>query len=215
MFVLHVKSGVQSVPRALCLRVGHSLAQYHSAGVLRAKEVSDTSAGNANSKPSSDNVSSSNAQERLEDNAEFAKLAEDFTSHDHIHLRESETEENDSFKLGTMLTRKPQHANHAHTHGLGNPLLVLSRDQFKTNPGVRITWIGLLTNVGLAVGKFTGGVVFHSQALIADSIHAISDLVSDFLTLFSVGLATRKPTHDYPYGYGKVETCLLYTSRCV
>lgn len=133
------------------------------------------------------------------------KLSDDFSSHDHIHLRESEIEKNDSLRLGSMLTRIPQHS-HTHSHDFGNPLLVLSREQFKTNPGVKITWIGLMINVGLALGKFVGGVVFHSQALIADSIHALSDLISDFLTLFSVGLASRKSSKDYPYGFGKIET---------
>ncbi|CAH01774.1 Mmt2p [Kluyveromyces lactis] len=211
MFVLYGKH-LHVAPRVLSSAASNRalLASFHSFAGLRAKEASPENITEPPKKVDSSandlSKDGTNAQEKLEDNPHFAKLAEDFSSHDHIHLQESETEENDSFKLGSMLTRTPQHANHAHSHGLGNPMLVLSREQFKNNPGVRITWIGLLTNVGLAVGKFTGGVVFHSQALIADSVHAISDLVSDFLTLFSVGLATRKPTNDYPYGYGKVET---------
>lgn len=119
--------------------------------------------------------------------------------HDHVHLQESETETNDSYTFGTVLH------DHNHSHG-PNELLVLDRKAFFANPGVRITWIGLLINVGMAVGKFTGGVVFHSQALMADSVHAISDLVSDLLTLGTVGLAGRGPSNDFPYGYGKVET---------
>lgn len=193
---------IHTVPRVLSGVVKSNVpltlsSSFHSFSILRAKEAPP---------PSETEKSAAEIREELEKNPQYAKLAEDFSSHDHIHLQESETEQNDSFTLGTMLTRTPQHANHTHSHGLGNPMLVLSKEQFKTNPGVRITWIGLLTNVGLAVGKFTGGVVFHSQALIADSVHALSDLVSDFLTLFSVGLATRTPTHDYPYGYGKIET---------
>lgn len=100
-----------------------------------------------------------------------------------------------------------QHTHgHSHTHLHDNPLLSLNIQQIKKNPGVRITWIGLASNVGMAVGKFVGGIMFHSQALLADSVHALSDLVSDVLTLFSVQYASRKPTSDYPYGYGKVET---------
>lgn len=120
--------------------------------------------------------------------------------HDHVHLRESETEQNDSYTFGKVLKH-----DHDHSHG-PNKLLVLDRKQFWENPGVRITWVGLLINVGMATGKFVGGIVFHSQALMADSVHAISDLVSDFLTLGTVGLAARGPTHDFPHGYGKIET---------
>ena len=37
-------------------------------------------------------------------------------------------------------------------------------------------------------------------------VHALSDLISDFLTLLSVGLSSREPTAEYPDGYGKIET---------
>lgn len=96
--------------------------------------------------------------------------------------------------------------SHSHSHSQANPLLILDTEEMRKNAGVRITWIGLAVNVGIAVGKFIGGIVFHSQALFADSIHALSDMISDFLTLFSVRLASNKPTSDYPFGYGKIET---------
>ncbi|CCH44978.1 Mitochondrial metal transporter 1 [Wickerhamomyces ciferrii] len=125
--------------------------------------------------------------------------ANELEDHDHIHLRESETETNDSFTFGSI--------NHSHNHSHGqNELLVWDKKKFWENPGVRITWIGLLINVGMATGKLVGGIVFHSQALMADSVHAISDLVSDFLTLGTVGLAARGPNQNFPYGYGKIET---------
>ncbi|CCH58017.1 hypothetical protein TBLA_0A02160 [Henningerozyma blattae CBS 6284] len=114
----------------------------------------------------------------------------------HTHMNESEELEQ---------THGQSHS-HSHSHSEANPMLVLSRDAFKNNPGVRITWIGLGINVAMAAGKAIGGVVFHSQALLADSIHALSDLVSDFLTLFSVGYSTGKATPSYPYGFGKIET---------
>ncbi|CCC66651.1 hypothetical protein NCAS_0A00910 [Naumovozyma castellii] len=126
---------------------------------------------------------------------------DDFNAHDHVHLRESETEKNDSIQLGV-----PQSHTHSHSHSHANPLLKLNLEQVKHNPGVRITWIGLGINVAIAAGKFVGGIVFHSQALFADSIHALSDLISDVLTLFSVKLATSTPSKEYPYGHGKVET---------
>src|SRR5699024_2464593 len=71
---------------------------------------------------------------------------------------------------------------------------------------IRITWAGLLVNVSMAVGKGIGGVVFHSQALLADSIHAVSDLISDFMTLATVSLSNKPPTKAFPNGYGRVET---------
>lgn len=154
------------------------------------------------------------------------KLDEDFSPNEHIHLKESETEFNDSFTLDakqhakniaytsslkqnktTLDDHNHNHIScHSHSHSQPNPLLVLSLNEIKRNPAVRITWIGLAMNIGIALGKFVGGVVFHSQALLADSVHAASDLISDVLTLFSVNWAEQRPTENFPYGYGKVET---------
>ncbi|KAL3230504.1 Mitochondrial metal transporter 2 [Nakaseomyces bracarensis] len=137
-------------------------------------------------------------------------------------LRHSHTHSPKATYLGSPVTKakevdaKPKthvhshlhHHGHGHTHSHtgGNPLLVLSTEEIRKNAGVRITWIGLGINVAIAVGKFAGGIVFHSQALFADAIHALSDMVADFLTLFSVDLASNKPSEKFPYGYGKVET---------
>lgn len=48
--------------------------------------------------------------------------------------------------------------------------------------------------------------MFHSQALIADAFHALTDLVSDFMTLATISWSLRPPTDRFPYGFGKVES---------
>ena len=70
---------------------------------------------------------------------------------------------------------------------------------------MRITRIGLLVNLAMAVGKGVGGYIFHSQALIADAVHALKDLVSDFMTLSTVSWSLRPPSEGFPAGDGKVE----------
>jgi cation diffusion facilitator family transporter len=100
-----------------------------------------------------------------------------------------------------MQTRS--HAGHSHSHHHDNTYLTSTN---RKDAGVRITRIGLLVNLGMAIGKGAGGYVFHSQALIADGFHALTDLFSDFLTLFSVGWSNRKATPRYPNGYGKIES---------
>lgn len=95
--------------------------------------------------------------------------------------------------------------SHSHSHSHHDSVFLVEKGGLK-NPALRITWIGLLVNVGIAVGKGVGGVVFHSQALLADSVHALSDLVSDFLTLATVTLGSRPISATYPFGYGRYET---------
>ena len=58
----------------------------------------------------------------------------------------------------------------------------------------------------MAIGKGFGGYVFNSQALIADGFHALTDLVSDFMTLATISWAIKPPTDRFPTGYGKIES---------
>ncbi|KAJ5176492.1 uncharacterized protein N7482_002369 [Penicillium canariense] len=93
------------------------------------------------------------------------------------------------------------HGHHHHHHD--NVYLTSTN---KHDAGVRITRIGLVANLAMAIGKFIGGYVFHSQALIADAYHALTDLVSDFLTLGTVAWSLKPPSERFPNGYGKVES---------
>ena len=58
----------------------------------------------------------------------------------------------------------------------------------------------------MAIGKGFGGYVFHSQALIADGFHALTDLVSDFMTLATISWSLKPPSDRFPFGYGKIES---------
>jgi cation diffusion facilitator family transporter len=60
-------------------------------------------------------------------------------------------------------------------------------------------------NVILAMLKFAGGVLGHSTAMIADAGHTLSDLLSDFITLWAVQIARLPPDDDHPYGHGRFE----------
>ena len=60
-------------------------------------------------------------------------------------------------------------------------------------------------NVILSVSKFVVGVTCHSSVLIADAGHSLSDLFSDFVTLWAVQVARLPPDQDHPYGHGKFE----------
>ena len=60
-------------------------------------------------------------------------------------------------------------------------------------------------NVVLSVSKFVVGVTCHSSVLIADAGHSLSDLFSDFVTLWAVQVARLPPDQDHPYGHGKFE----------
>lgn len=103
----------------------------------------------------------------------------------------------------TVLSQIRGHAGHSHSHANDNAYLVSSN---KNDAGVRITRIGLFVNLGMAIAKGIGGYVFHSQALIADAFHALTDLVSDFMTLATISWSIKPPSDRFPTGYGKIES---------
>ncbi|KAF2093664.1 putative cation efflux family protein [Rhizodiscina lignyota] len=110
----------------------------------------------------------------------------------------------DPASLGPPLTRThSSHSHHSHHSHQDNVYLTSTN---KNDAGVRITRIGLYVNLGMAVGKGVGGYVFHSQALLADAVHSLTDLVSDFMTLATISWALKPPTPKFPFGYGKVES---------
>jgi len=68
------------------------------------------------------------------------------------------------------------------------------------------TIIAATVNSLLAVTQIVSGWLFQSQALIADGIHTLSDLISDGVVLFAAGKASASPDQDHPYGHGRIET---------
>jgi len=70
----------------------------------------------------------------------------------------------------------------------------------------RVTLVGVAVNLALAVGKIIGGVLGHSQALIADGIHSFSDLASDVLVLVAARWGSLSADHNHPYGHARIET---------
>ncbi|OEU07295.1 Cation_efflux-domain-containing protein, partial [Fragilariopsis cylindrus CCMP1102] len=74
-----------------------------------------------------------------------------------------------------------------------------------TSEADRVTWIGVWVNLFLSVGKLAIGITSHSSVLVADAGHSLSDLFSDFITLWSVNVARIPPDDDHPYGHYKFE----------
>jgi hypothetical protein len=68
-----------------------------------------------------------------------------------------------------------------------------------------VTVIGLLKNVVLTLGKGVIGVTANSQALLADALHSLSDIVADLVAMATLRIARLPADKDHPYGYGKYE----------
>ncbi len=72
----------------------------------------------------------------------------------------------------------------------------------------RISWIGVVANLLLSSIKFTVGYLGNSQAVVADAIHSLSDLGTDFIILIGVDYWHRPPDAYHPYGHRRIETLI-------
>ncbi len=70
----------------------------------------------------------------------------------------------------------------------------------------RSTWVSVGVNVVLSTVQIVVGVLAKSQALVADGIHSLSDLVSDFVVLFASHHGKKDADLDHPYGHQRFET---------
>lgn len=70
----------------------------------------------------------------------------------------------------------------------------------------RVTWIGLLVNLGLSLFKGIAGYLGSSQAVMADAVHSLSDCVTDIAVLVGSHYWSRPPDAEHPYGHRRFET---------
>jgi len=68
------------------------------------------------------------------------------------------------------------------------------------------TWISVVVNLVLTVTQIVAGLFAHSQGLVADGIHSLSDLVADFVVLFANHHSKKAADKDHPYGHYRYET---------
>jgi len=85
----------------------------------------------------------------------------------------------------------------------GNALLTSSQRYKDT---IRVTLIGSVIDFILGVAKIIVGFSAQSQALIADGVHSLSDLVTDFAVLYAAKHSHQVADENHPYGHGRIET---------
>ena len=85
----------------------------------------------------------------------------------------------------------------------------------RTQQAIRVTWIGAIFDGILGVSKIIVGVLFFSHALIADGIHSLSDLVTDFMVVIIVKIAHAEPDEEHPYGHERFETLGTVVLGCL
>jgi cation diffusion facilitator family transporter len=70
---------------------------------------------------------------------------------------------------------------------------------------VNATLLGLGANAFLAGVKTVAGIFGHSQALIADGVESLADVISSLMVWRGVVVAAAPADAEHPYGHGKAE----------
>lgn len=71
--------------------------------------------------------------------------------------------------------------------------------------GILCSLLSIIANIIMVIFKLLVGYSIHSIALLADGFNNLSDVGSNFATLFGFKLASKHPDSDHPYGHGRYE----------
>lgn len=91
-------------------------------------------------------------------------------------------------------------SDHSHSHAID------ASDPERYAISRRVTWVSVFVNLVLTVVQFVVGVLGNSQALVADSIHTLSDIISDLMVLFALFHSKKAADAEHPYGHERIET---------
>jgi cation diffusion facilitator family transporter len=69
-----------------------------------------------------------------------------------------------------------------------------------------VTYLSIGANVFLISMKFIVGAITGSLSIVADAIHSVSDMITDFAVLLGLYFGEKEPDREHPYGHGKIET---------
>lgn len=72
--------------------------------------------------------------------------------------------------------------------------------------GFRASFVSVVANPLLALGKIVAGILGNSYALVADGIESSADVFSSLVVWKALRVSTRPADHDHPYGHGKAES---------
>lgn len=86
------------------------------------------------------------------------------------------------------------------------PVHALTPEQVRYRETRKVTVVGGVLDLVLGVAKIVVGLYNHSQALVADGVHSLSDLATDFMVVFAAKHASAEADANHPYGHARFET---------
>ena len=70
---------------------------------------------------------------------------------------------------------------------------------------LKVSIVTIIVNFVLSIVKFLAGIFGNSSAMISDSIHSLSDVLSTFIVIVGIKLASKKSDEKHQYGHERLE----------
>ena len=81
---------------------------------------------------------------------------------------------------------------------------IMVRDEYQKAAN-KVSFITIIGNVILSVSKLIAGIVAHSNAMISDAVHSVSDVFSTIIVIIGIRLAAKESDKEHPYGHERLE----------
>ena len=75
----------------------------------------------------------------------------------------------------------------------------------ETKSAIKVSIIGIFTNIFLSCFKFFAGIFGKSYAMVADAIHSLSDVFTSIIVIFGVKIASKEADKNHQYGHDRFE----------
>ncbi len=96
--------------------------------------------------------------------------------------------------------------NHTHSHSHSKSAAFEPAYPERFAAAKKSTWVSIWVNLLLTVLQLVVGFFGKSQALMADGLHSLSDLLADIMVLFANRHGNRHADANHPYGHARIET---------
>ena len=73
---------------------------------------------------------------------------------------------------------------------------------------LRVATVNITANFLLTTAQVIIGILGHSQALVADGLHTLSDTLADLLVIFALKHGRKGADEEHPYGHERIETAV-------
>lgn len=90
----------------------------------------------------------------------------------------------------------------------GKYILDIKSKNSRKKDGAMVAFGSVLLNIFLATIKIFGGIKGKSNALVADGVNSLSDVVSSSAILLGIHFSNMPEDEDHPYGHEKIESVI-------